>query len=835
MEGIRIGLSANDTKEQNVQFSDQMQTPIYDVVATTDPTRTLNDGNDMPLSDFVKRPTLITTLEWGTGAELQAKIDPWTLFFENPRIINRINNYKLMRAKLHVKFVINGNGFYFGRAIGAYLPMDLYDNMTNSAATNVQQTLIQKSQLPKVFLDPTTSQGGELVLPFFWHKNYLNVQQAEWRAMGALLVQSINTLHHANGGTGSISINVFAWADEVQLSGLTDIDSNGLVPQSGSEIDEANAKGVISGPATAIARVSNALVHVPTIGPFATATSALATSVGGMAKLFGLSRPNHTVDPSPYRPTVMSSLATTTTPDNAQKLTVDDKQELTIDPAIAGLSSEDMLSIKAIAARESFITKFTWPLGAPTGNYLWNSVVTPVIWDELGDPKGFYFPACAAAALPFDYWTGTMKFRFQIVCSAFHKGRLRVVYDPEHLSGSDTYNTTYSQIVDIADKTDFTFEVANSQTRTLLRHSRPGFDTKESVYNTVRHTSTSSIGNGVIGIQVLNELTVPNSTAAVDIEINVFVSMGDDFEVFVPSDYFNKFVFAPQSGEEFPNQSGEIVTEAQNTPEPSYPIQQESTSIAIDKAVSPYTNLVFSGESITSFRQMLKRYNHHVRIGPDTSCGHMNYRAAMFPFFRGAVPGAKHATAGGATYNYCNTVLTHWVTSMFSGWRGSMRYKFVLNGDNYGNGLNAPNRPRGMMRVERVPQDNFIGFWFFNWQPKPIATTTDQNSYFGVVREGDPDSPSFSGAAGAAYTTTDVNNTLEIEMPFYHQDRFYPGKHNNYTDVGNLEYFNLQAIGNFDFSTWIDVYTAVGEDYQAYFFTGLPVVYWEIAPPLPEV
>jgi hypothetical protein len=111
---------------------------------------------------------------------------------------------------------------------------------------------------------------------------------------------------------------------------------------------------MVSGPATSIVKAANALSVIPQIAPFAMATSKVVGAVGNAAKALGYSRPPITKNPEPYRPTPASQLATTNTPDTAIKLTVDEKQELTIDPGIAGLGPEDPMSIQNIASRESF-------------------------------------------------------------------------------------------------------------------------------------------------------------------------------------------------------------------------------------------------------------------------------------------------------------------------------------------------------------------------------------------------------------------------------------------------------------------------------------------------
>jgi len=185
-----------------------------------------------------------------------------------------------------------------------------------------------------------------MILPFFYYKNSLNITSSYWRDMGALTIRSINTLKHANGAADTASVSVFCWAEDVYLNVLTSVESTSLVPQAGSEIEQANSKGFISGPATALAGAANVLSNVPIIAPYARATETAASGIAGAAKILGFSRPNQTVAPTPLLPTLTSSMATTTVQDRSDKLTVDDMQELTIDSRIAGISPEDPFNIK---------------------------------------------------------------------------------------------------------------------------------------------------------------------------------------------------------------------------------------------------------------------------------------------------------------------------------------------------------------------------------------------------------------------------------------------------------------------------------------------------------
>jgi hypothetical protein len=818
--GTDMGYVKSETmKSENVRFSDQYNGPTTTIEGRDDKTRSVTDTTDTELANFFARPIKIEEFPWSVGGSLNATFNPWTLYFSNKRVENRITTYNLIRAKLHMKIVVNGNGFYYGRAIAAYGAFDAKDDFSDTSSLAALTTW---SQRPKIFIDPTKSMGGEIVIPWHYYKNNGWIRDQDWSAeMCNVFLRSLNPLLHSNGGTDPVTVSIFAWAEDVSLSVLTSYDISALTPQSGDEVDEANAKGVVSGPASAIAKWSGMLSDVPIIGPYATATSRAAGFTADVASALGYCKPAVTKAPEPYRPSCVSSLANVNVPDTINKLTVDHKQELTIDPAVAGIGSHDPLSIVSIASRESYIAQFAWPKATSAEALLWNMRVDPVLWNSTG--SDFIFPACAAAALPFKYWTGTMKIRFQIVASSFHKGRLKIVYDPNEID-SNEYNTNYLKIVDIAEEQDFTIEVGIGQARTLIGHSEPGIDLLTSQINTTKLNASSTHGNGIVGVYVVNTLSTPGTGATNDIAINVYVSMGDDFEVFVPDSYFQNFVLQPQSGD--------LIPESENTEEPNAPMHMKSESIAVQSWTMPETNLVYTGESISSFRSMLKRYNRWMCIGvPDNGASWISFNSPLFPALRGSVSGAIHTTSGAQPYNYMNTVMVHWVTYMFSGWRGSMRYKVIpKRGGTYCD-----------ITASRLTNNGgALGYSFGSYAAASLSSASEIAS--SIVLDGSTKDKENTGAEGLCYTNSHVNPVLEFEVPFYSPDRFYPGKRENWgTGLTDIEYFNVYINQISDYGDFVapvacyDLFVAAGEDFQTYFFTGLPPLYYEASPPAPAL
>ena len=114
-----INIIARDGQERATitTFSAQPTEWDYEVPTDMDPTFSTADEDTCSMANFFSRPVRIASYSWAVGGELWETLDPWTEYFENKRVINRITNFALLRCKLCVKIVLNGNGFYFGRTI----------------------------------------------------------------------------------------------------------------------------------------------------------------------------------------------------------------------------------------------------------------------------------------------------------------------------------------------------------------------------------------------------------------------------------------------------------------------------------------------------------------------------------------------------------------------------------------------------------------------------------------------------------------------------------------------------------------------------------------------
>jgi hypothetical protein len=247
----KLGVTFSENKHVSseiVTFDDIVSQNAYDISSDLDPTFSMQDSNDDNLANFFARPIKVYQTDIEVNTALKVSFNPWTAFFSNPRVINRISNFNLLRCNLCLRFLINGNSFYYGRFIASYLPLSAEDEL---AVQNVANRFIDHvtlaSQRPHVYLDPTTSQGGEMVLPFFFYNSNISIPYSEWALMGEIFIDTIANLQHANAGVASVKLSVFAYATDVKLSIPTSVEPGGLVPQGTLEPEAKDETELVTG------------------------------------------------------------------------------------------------------------------------------------------------------------------------------------------------------------------------------------------------------------------------------------------------------------------------------------------------------------------------------------------------------------------------------------------------------------------------------------------------------------------------------------------------------------------------------------------------------------
>lgn len=821
--------------------------------------------SDAELGSFLSRPVKIQEYQWTPGGtRLFETFNPWTDFFGNSDVNEKINRFRNLRCNLRMKVLVNGNSFYYGRALLSYNPYTDSDEVTINRAF-FEQDLVQASQKPHLLLDPTTSQGGEMLLPYIHPDNARDITALNWEdTMGECTIHDFDILRHANGGTDPISVTIFVWAEQLSLvvptttqaqSGETDypLDSFGypclFEPQSGSKkrmkksnnqssSDEFQNNGLISKPASTIAKVADALSMVPILTPYAKATSMVASKIGQIARVFGYSRPQVLHDTLTYVPRFTGNICNSDAPEPLVKLSLDSKNELSIDTRVMGLNGEDELTVNSIAQRMSFWRQFDWPETAVTDTLLTSMVVRPLYGQTLSASPvtEIHSTALAFAATPFECWQGSIVFRFNVVASEYHRGRLRIVYNPTTLpAGAIPFNQTYSTVVDISEDRDFEYEVKWADVRAWAVN--PGV---AALPSTTLHSDVAPVicgsasDNGSISVYVVNELATPSTTAA-DVKIQVWVKGGSDFAVSVPTHRNLTTLSLFQEQTSIAPDLSQYECQSQEAPDTMATTADSSNAPTCSQSIPTFGDgtiaqdnqyLVYQGERIVSFRDLLHRYMYHYSYWP-ASVGNTSERRMVeititdFPFYRGWDPNGpdlgNDSVLALSPYTYSANTLLNYLTPAYVCRRGSLRHKVILG--------KMSQLGQVTLNVTRLSVNEDAN--------GESAVTLNSNI------EGDRRQKllltSRDSLAGSHITPTLQNPCLEYETPFYTIGRrFVPGRERTYYGGGASHLCHEitidvpNGVDERDFR--IDKYVSIGEDFQLGMFVGAPVMYAYVNP-----
>jgi len=830
--------------EQTMEFQTDIDQVKVDIATAVDSTRLQASVKNTELGDFLSRPLRIGSHNLTNGFYMDVSFNPWHDFLSNSVVINKLQNYSLIRGTMHVKFLINGGPFYFGNIICGYKPrgagFDFVQGNSNLISDYFQRATLL-SQRQHLIINPTNSQGGELTLPFFHNKNYLDlIDSTDILDMGEVSMISLAPLDRAIGAGDQrqINITVMAWMSDVELAGPT---TRGVLSQSGQLGKDEYGKGIISRPAKAIARWAGKLSTVPEIGPYATATSMAAAGMGSLAELWGFSRPMNVSPIQRYKHQMHGMLATSSIDEAVEKLTYDPKQELTVDHNVTGARLDDEMSIKAITSKSSLLTYFTWSATTNENSLLGTINVNPCHCQQRNNGTAEYGTEwvqtpLAHATFPFKYWRGGINYRFQINCSDLHRGRLLLVYDPRGFVGTtipDT-NTTFSRVIDLEETKDFTLPIHWFQQKSWAKVPSAPTDQGIGQFSSLP-IDQSENSNGQLRIYVLNELTGPDEDLTNSVRILTFISGAEDYEVAVPDDFMIKrtafggsFTHTTTEANASWSQSGIIDnavsqsgilnnTKAAQASKPGHdgsemlePIGEPSKPDAL--------SLVYHGETFDSFRDMFKRYNLSnvfARNHTTTNIGRsVRYRLNLpnFPMYNGRAETNgmyQQARTGGlnaVNYNIAGRTLLNWITPAYAARRGGIRYKYML-------GYYSNTTPTAMI-VSRAQTGHVPSFG--STESLLDSATANKHAAHAMVQE--------TGHNGSAFTSRS-HPVIEVELPYYSDKKFEDASNivtaEQYPDqTHHLDIYdgNRQADGDLE----IFQYVATGEDFNLTWYVNAP-------------
>jgi len=380
----------------------------------------------------------------------------------------------------------------------------------------------------------------------------------------------------------------------------------------------------------------------------------LFTGAAKFASIYGWSKPPTDPKPSFVKNNPFTNGANMIGYESNFKLSMDPKQELTVDPRVCGVS-EDELAIINMCKRESFWTKFVWATTDVAMTPIFKTLVNPwcVHTATHGSPtRTFVQPtALAYAVTPFYYWRGDMKYRFDFVCTSFHRGKVAIIYEPNIyqstlINANLSLNKQFITMIDIQETQSVTVTVEWAASRAWLK-VRSGLNGETLVSMT---PLTNGFHNGYIAVIPITRLTAPLEKP---IDVNVWVS-SDNMQV----NYLNANAFPDER---------KIFTESAQI----HPIGVTNVVLNKSSASQDCINEEHFGENPVSFRLLMKRF---VAVGTNnfTTSSGTNHVISMQ---QNNIPKMKAAySISPSSQPIAN--LIDYLRYAFLGVRGGIRYRW---------------------------------------------------------------------------------------------------------------------------------------------------------------
>lgn len=859
-----------------VKFTSEAPTTEAMMPKMVDPTILSASPDSALLQNFLRRPVNIHTINW-TSTTVASSIDPWAKFFNTVSVQNKISNYRFARANLHLDIQLNGTPFHYGRILCSYVPMNGVDKSTGGWS--------QRSSCPHVMLDPSTNSVGKLVAPFIHPKQWLDLTDPTGVQCGKMFFDVLANLAVFEGGTPDpVTIQVYAWLEDVELAYPTQLipatfveqgkkkttrPNGGNVNSGTDEYDESPNKGLISKPAAMVADIAGRLTNVPVIGSFATATQIGAGAISKIASIFGYSSPKDLNAPTVVLTRPTGFMATGDTADQVAPLTLNSKSELTIDPCAIGIdTAKDELAVDSIAGRWCLINSTSWTSGDAVGTRLARSYVHPAMFVDAFDLRfGVQMSNAMYASLPFQKWRGSMEVKIQVVASRYHRGRLRFQWQPEFDLSQDI-QLGYNHVVDISDTKEF-----------HLKLPYVGVEGFKDVYGFESGDPSSAVApnyfSGNLNIVVQNVLGAPSVEP---VQILIWTRCGPDMKFTSPDlDRIRRCSVTPNPAPALDNRpapSREISDKPKSltvhdikhakeqasgaTTELGEAAENETVMITFfDDSLHPEYDLAYFGDPVRSFRPLLKRYTFETNFSPDTGLATLNRNdlsmaIPAWPLMPGWYNnnGSWQNNLGTVTYNVTNCHLANYLSVAHLATRGSFRVLLSPSNSDRIQGFSNP-----LVSRFTYPENGSTPFYGNVVQFIPNADTLGAKSATWLIfgDEGGTQHPfreRKSGKGGQVFNWDPSSGMIQVEVPYYHPYKYSTNmgaffdqtlsstnqaigttctqgvKVSMSADIGGAQ----PTAANIGF----DVYKAAGEDFTCSFFTGVPYMH-EFAMTITEV
>lgn len=805
------------------------------------------------IKNFLSRPVLCMSGVWSVNDAKESTIAnmpmPSSCFASSVMLREKLRGFYGFRAKMKIRVQLNAQRFQQGRLILHWLPHIPSPERVNHA--NSHMTFI--TQQPRIDMDARDS-DVELIVPYVNPSLYYNLVSGE-NPFGTFYLSVYSPLVSVTGST-FVDFSVWCQFEDIEVvyptisQSILTAQAGGFKSRSGAgpgKVSVTDAElsqqglGPISGFLNRVSTAAGILGEIPLISSVTQPVSWVSAVLSKSAQALGFSKPTVESVSSKAMLSMYPGLNNTDMPDNSMKLAMSCSNKLQHLSGFAG-SDIDEMSIPYLVQIPAYIASFSWSTQMGSGDKLMQRTTNPTVIDIRATSLCSYqsLPTTPSAIIyrtpPVGYisnlfrrWRGSVNYTLKFVKTEFHSGRLMFAFFPGDVSISnitlENSQYCYRQVLDLREASEFTINVPYVSLR-------PWADTY--------CENEASEETGMVALFVLNPLRAPETVSQM-VDVLLEVSGGPDMEfqwpkvanwapILITGNTTSGFARIVSDDVNLDitddNEEGDLVgddtrvievEDTRDTPEAPHLLQAQSglstgpsdvsgglSSIPINRQIDNDSSAKHiepaaycSGESVTSLRQLVKRFS-SFGCTPDSS--RSIFIADPFAY---SILGYGYGTIKMPTAAVCIDQLSY-IACMYAFDRGGVRFKYRA--------MNSATAQ--YMQTTIVPSQR---------------TNTTLLSPF-----------SFSTGAynsnGNGYGLTDnrvlalptLNGGLEIEIPAYQRthSRYTRNLSGNISQLPRL--FNdgdvSVVISQSNAQAGFDLKRAAADDYSCGFFVGVPAL-----------
>lgn len=507
---------------------------------------TILRDTDKTLSEFLSRPVQIDAINLPLDTEWSKEYRIWDLWSKTQSVRAKLKNFAFINCDLQVRIAISGTPFHMGKIRASYFPLsdanEIYQRYlalgTPANVTGLKQYGSQ--QKINTVIDVKHNKPVDLHIPYFspspmarlFNNNSTVFASSTSFSMldqlGVLRLCTQNVISSVSTGAATnVYMYIYAFATNVTLGTPT-----ATLLELTSEAGDEREVGPIEGMMQSAATIAGYFTTVPTIGPLAVASQMAFTGMRGIAAYFGWSKPVPITEPKFVKNEPFRNGAQLVGSETLKRITLDPKQELLLHPY--GMQMEDEMSYAYLCKQEGLLATFEWAsTNEPINGPVWAFGVAPCVefpYRTVGT-IGFVQPTpLSMVANMHQFWSGTITYRFEIVASAFHRGKFAVVFEPNVaqyalISASIDINKQYTFVGDLQETQDFEICVDMAFHREWIRNlpMTQNVGVRRDAHTT-NIPGNAEFLNGFVAFWALTELQSPTGKS---VQVNVYVKSND--------------------------------------------------------------------------------------------------------------------------------------------------------------------------------------------------------------------------------------------------------------------------------------------------------------------